>query len=54
MTTEVIIPGGMQTARPYEYCATVVPKPKNETLAWLTEQERSHNVRSRIDIANRP
>ena len=64
MTTEAIIPGGVNTAIPFE-CRAVAEarqasdrmsrlKPRNETLAWLAEQERSRNVRCCPDPEIRP
>ena len=56
---DVIVPGGINTATPYEYLATRSTRdrhhrPRNDTLVWLAEQERNHEGCCRPDSKIRP
>lgn len=45
-----IIPGGLNTAAPYEYRGNVVRRERDDILTWLDEQEKKRDARSCPDI----
>lgn len=41
-----IIPGGLNTAAPYEYRGNVIRSDRDDILTWLDEQEKKRDARS--------